>query len=235
MKQKPDIDNDGYAIINGVYSKPEIDAIVSVINNADKSSQAFRKTNDLYAVRQFLKEVPDVIPLLFSDRLKMLLLQFFGNNNFVTKSIYFDKPEQSNWFVSYHQDLTISVNCKKNLAGYSNWTLKHNQYSVQPPLFILENGFTVRIHLDDTDIENGALKVIPGSHMKGIYRPETINLEKEKEEVCKVDAGGVMIMRPLLLHSSGRTVNGKGRRVVHIEFNNQELSGELQWSERLNF
>lgn len=42
-----------------------------------------------------------------------------------------------------------------------------------------------------------------------------------------------MIMQPLLLHSSSRTTNHKKRRVIHIEFCNQELQQELKWAERI--
>ena len=109
--------------------------------------------------------------------------------------------------------------------------MKQNQYAVQPPLHILENNFTIRIHLDDTDENNGALRVIPKSHAKGIYRPETIDWSKEREVTCIVSKGGVMLMRPLLLHASSRTTNNKKRRVIHIEFSNQSLPEPLQWSE----
>ncbi|MEI9955286.1 MAG: phytanoyl-CoA dioxygenase family protein [Ferruginibacter sp.] len=101
-----------------------------------------------------------------------------------------------NWFVSYHQDLTISVDKKITLEGFGPWATKQNQFSVQPPLQILEDNFTIRIHLDNTDENNGALKVIPGSHLKKVYRPETIDWTIEKEAVCKVNKGGVMIMKP---------------------------------------
>jgi len=42
-----------------------------------------------------------------------------------------------------------------------------------------------------------------------------------------------MLMKPLLLHSSGRTVNNNQRRVVHIEFSRQPLPDGLQWAEQL--
>jgi len=98
---------------------------------------------------------------------------------------------------------------------------------------MLENIVTIRIHLDDTDENNGALRVVPQSHLKKIYRPETINWTTETEVSCNVKAGGVMIMKPLLLHSSGRTTNNQKRRVIHIEFSNKELPGPLQWAERM--
>ena len=72
----------------------------------------------------------------------------FGENYFITKSIYFDKPEKSNWFVAYHQDLTISVDKKVETENFENWTIKQNQFAVQPPKEILEQNFTIRIHID---------------------------------------------------------------------------------------
>lgn len=111
--------------------------------------------------------------------------------------------------VPYHQDLTIPVNKKADLKDYCNWTVKQDQFAVQPPLKILENNFTVRIHLDNTDKNNGALKVIPGSHRKGIYRPEKINWADEKQIYCVANKGAAMMMRPLLLHASDKTINNQ--------------------------
>jgi ectoine hydroxylase-related dioxygenase (phytanoyl-CoA dioxygenase family) len=127
--------------------------------------------------------------------------------------------------------LTISVDKRLDLEGYGPWTTKHNLYSVQPPLETLQDNFTIRIHLDITAEENGALRVIPGSHLKGIYRPETIDWTIETETICAVPKGGVMFMKPLLLHSSSRTVNSNKRRVIHIEFSRKSLPGALNWEE----
>lgn len=172
--------------------------------------------------------------LIFNENLKTIIKEVFGENYFVIKSIYFDKPEKSNWYVAYHQNLIISVDKKVELPNFGPWTTKQNQFAVQPPLNILENIFTIRIHLDDTDENNGALKVVPKSHSKGIYRPETMDWNIEKEEICNVEKGGIMIMKPLIFHGSNRTTNGKKRRVIHIEFADMELPEHLQWSERMN-
>jgi len=224
----------GYAIINDVFTAAEITAILAAINKIDASGPAFRKTNDLFAIRRFVKEVPAISPFIFNSRLGEIISQYFGKNYFLVKSIYFDKPEQSNWFVAYHQDLTISVDQKMACEGYDQWTVKNDQFAVQPPVALLENIFTIRIHLDDTDENNGALKIVPGSHRKGIYRPETIDWTKEKEVVCSVPRGGIMIMQPLLLHASNRTVNNNKRRVIHLEFSDRQLPGGLQWAEYLS-
>jgi ectoine hydroxylase-related dioxygenase (phytanoyl-CoA dioxygenase family) len=230
---KEKIESDGFAIVDNVFSDTELESILATISSGDTSKETFRKANDLFAIRQFLKEVPSSVEKIFTDKFRKLIADLFGNDFFVVKSIYFDKPENSNWFVSYHQDLTISVDNKLALQGFGPWTTKQNQFAVQPPLDILQDNFTIRIHLDDTNEENGALKVIPGSHLKGAYRPETIDWDMETEMICNVKRGGIMFMKPLLLHSSGRTLNKNKRRVIHIEFSRSILPEGLNWSEKI--
>lgn len=222
----------GFTILDNIFSNTEIENILVAIKAADTSKATFRKSEDLFAIRQFLKEIPEVKKLIFTYNFKTIIKNLLGDDFFVVKSIYFDKPEKSNWFVSYHQDLTISVNKKVDLPNYSPWTVRQNYFAVQPPLEILKSIYTIRIHLDDTDENNGALKVIPGSHLKGVYRPETVDWTKEHETVCNVPKGSIMLMRPLLLHSSRRTTNNTQRRVIHLEFSNLDLAPELQWEEK---
>lgn len=233
-RHKIEIAENGFTTLDKIYSDQEIERILLIIDQANKDKETFRKSADLFAIRQFLKEIPEIKNVVFNDKLKHAVKQIFGDNYFVVKSIYFDKPKTSNWYVAYHQDLTISVDKKVEIENFGPWTTKQNQFAVQPPIDILENIFTVRIHLDDTDEDNGALKVIPKSHLKKIYRPETIDWKTETETICNVRKGGIMIMKPLILHSSSRTTNNKKRRVIHIEFSNQELPIGLKWAERLN-
>lgn len=234
QNHKTEISEKGFIIINDIFSEGEINQIINVIEAIDTSKETFRKSEDLFAIRQFLKEVPESHQFIFNENINRIINEVFGNDYFVVKSIYFDKPEKSNWYVSYHQDLTISVDKKLELTGFGPWTTKQNQFAVQPPIDYLKNIFTIRIHLDNTDENNGALKVVPNSHSKEIYRPETIDWNVETEEICSVNKGGIMIMKPLILHGSNRTTNQKKRRVIHIEFSDMELPKELEWSERMN-
>lgn len=237
MEKEEDIksgfERDGFAVINDVFSYNEMESISGLIESVSVDKPAFRKSSALFAIRQVLKEIPGLRPLVFTSRLCQWIHQLFGNGYFVVKSIYFDKPATSNWFVAYHQDLTISVDRKIDLDGFSSWTVKQNQYAVQPPVGILQHNFTIRIHLDDTDKNNGALKIIPGSHLKGILRMEALDGAEEKEQICEVKKGGIMLMRPLLVHASNRTTNATRRRVIHIEFSSCSLPLPLQWSEQL--
>ena len=227
------LDN-GFTTIDNVYTPEEINKILAAINEVDTTKETFRKSADLFAIRQFLKEVPASNTLIFTEKLKSLITQLGGHDYFVVKSIYFDKPATSNWYVPYHQDLTISVDKRLQLDGFGPWTIKQNQFAVQPPIDILENILTLRIHLDDTDEKNGALRVIPTSHLTKICRPGSIDRAIETERTCIIKAGGLMIMKPLILHRSGRTTNNRKRRVIHIELSNKELPAGLRWAERMD-
>jgi ectoine hydroxylase-related dioxygenase (phytanoyl-CoA dioxygenase family) len=238
MKHTNEINSEGFAIIDKVYSENEIEKIIFEIEKVTESeneNSTFRKSEDLFAIRQFHKEIPETLNTIFNQNLREIIKLNFGENYFITKSIYFDKPEKSNWFVAYHQDLTISVNKKVEIENFENWTTKQNQFAVQPPKEILEQNFTIRIHIDKTTKENGALKVINKSHRKGIVRTENIEIENETETICEVEKGGIMIMKPLIFHASNKTTNNERRRVIHIEFSNQKLPEELEWSEKTNF
>ncbi|MEE9430807.1 MAG: phytanoyl-CoA dioxygenase family protein [Melioribacteraceae bacterium] len=229
---KIELEQNGYSIVNGLYSDLEISQILSLIESSSKDINSFLKTKDLFAIRQLTNVIPELKQYLFNQKIIELLSNLSDSEYFLTKAIYFDKPSESNWFVAYHQDLSISVDKKANTDDYVNWTFKKGQYGVQPPIKILKDSITIRIHLDKTDRNNGALKVIPKSHLKGIYRSESINWGEETEFICDVDKGGVMLMKPLTLHASNRTTNEKQRRVIHLEFCNHELAEPLNWLER---
>ena len=228
---KTQLQQEGFAIVSPVFSPEEVALIIDSIDNTAGNNTTFRKSADLFAIRQFLKEVPAAKPLVFTPVLTGLIKAVFGDNYAVVKAIYFDKPPASNWFVPYHQDLTISVKEKHAVTGFAPWTVKQNQYGVQPPVSLLQDIFTIRIHLDDTYENNGALRIIPGSHANGIIHPETIEKKAKKEVTCCVPKGGIMLMRPLLLHASGKTTNNQRRRVIHIECSSEPLPAPLVWAE----
>ncbi len=225
------LEENGFTIIDGIYTSSESNAILQAIASAALPSRYVVDSKELFAIRQFLKRIPGIKSLLLNKTILGLIRELFGNDYFIVKSIYFNKPEKSNWFVAYHQDLTISVKEKADVPGFLNRTSKEGHFTVQLPVALLEKNFTIRIHLDDTNAENGALKVIPGSHKKEIIKQNGFPAIKKEEIICAVRQGGIMIMRPLLLHASSRTQNGKERKVIHIECSNSALPENLSWSE----
>ncbi|MDB5195673.1 MAG: phytanoyl-CoA dioxygenase [Flaviaesturariibacter sp.] len=60
------IARNGFAIISDIYSSSETESIIEAIDNVDSPNLTFRRSADLFAIRQFLKEVPEVQPLIFT-------------------------------------------------------------------------------------------------------------------------------------------------------------------------
>lgn len=227
MFRTTELNSTGYAIIPAVYTPAEIERIAEVIRNAHGDAA-------LFGTRQFLQRTPGLTEVLLNTSLRKMLDDVLPGC-FIIKSIYFDKPPQANWFVSWHQDKIIFVKEKVETSGFKNWTKKENEYGVQPPAEYLGNIVTVRIHLDDTSAENGALKVIPYSHSEASLRSIGVSFSDSDAELCPVPAGGVMLMKPLLFHSSSRSNSEKQRRVIHLEFCNMELPEGLEWAQKMGF
>lgn len=148
------------------------------------------------------------------------------------RSILFDKTAAENWAVPWHQDLTIAVAKRVEVPGFGPWSIKDGLPHVQPPVDLLERMVTLRLHLDDTPAENGALRIIPGSHRHGRLGAEAIQSARGREVVCACGAGDILLMRPLVLHASSRSAAPMRRRVIHVEFAPREaLDARLEWAE----
>jgi ectoine hydroxylase-related dioxygenase (phytanoyl-CoA dioxygenase family) len=99
-------------------------------------------------------------------------------------------------------------------------TCKASIPHVEAPVEVLQGMLTVRIHLDDVDDENGPLKVVSGSHLRG----KALDLEGGDIETLHARAGDVLLIRPLVAHCSNRSHpdTGRHRRILHLEFSGME-------------
>jgi ectoine hydroxylase-related dioxygenase (phytanoyl-CoA dioxygenase family) len=157
-----------------------------------------------------------------------------GPRCFAVRAILFDKTRQANWKVAWHQDLTIAVRQRRCAVGFTAWSEKHGVVHVQPPVPVLERMLAVRVHLDHCHPENGPLRVLPGSHREGRLAPAAIHRWKTRvsEVHCVAEQGGLVLMRPLLLHASSVAQVASQRRVLHLEFAADDLPGNLEWFDR---
>ena len=218
----------GTTVLNKIYSTREVNRLRKCINayhkNADEPGS--------FAIRNLLNTIPHLREYLFNDRLKKLL-QALDKNLILTKADLFDKPKANHWYLPWHQDKTIRVAEKMKADGFSGWTRKDGAWSVIPPVKILQNTFMLRIHLDDTDERNGCLQVLPASHKK-LFAADEENLivENALPQKVAVLAGGVHILKPLLLHASPKATVQRRRRVIHLEFCAGRLPDGMEWAER---
>ena len=182
-----------------------------------------------------LLEVPAVADLARSPQIRALIEPVLGPQCFAVRGIYFDKTPGANWKVPYHQDLSIAVKQRHPTEGFGPWSIKAGVVHVQPPTEILQEMLTLRLHLDDCDENNGALRVLPATHELGKLSASQIVWQREsgREVVCSGARGDALLMRPLLLHASSLARDPRHRRIIHLEWAARELPGLLNWRERI--
>lgn len=165
-----------------------------------------------------------------SPALTRLTHSLLGPHAFITRAILFDKSPGANWEVGWHQDTTIAVETRLDVPGFDPWSVKSGVPHVQPPAEVLERMATVRVHFDACGQENGALLVVPGSRRTGILANVDPSDCDRRTARCAVLPGGVVAMRPLLLHASRRSESPSRRRVLHLELAVDPLPGGLGWA-----
>ena len=226
------VSRDGFALAPGVLGASEVEALKASVERAAEGGGA-RRRGGVYAVRNLLDVVPETRTLAGSAAVRALVEPLLGPACFVVRGILFDKTPAAPWKVAWHQDLSIAVRARVEAEGFGPWSLKAGVVHVQPPAEVLARMLTVRLHLDDCDGSNGALKVLPGTHALGrLGAGEIERLRAGGSPVtCEAGAGGALLMRPLLLHSSPTPRGPRRRRVVHLEFAAGRLPRGLEWRE----
>lgn len=216
-----DIQHHGFCIARDVLSSGERQALLESLGPLSGAG------------RRGLLAVPAVARLAHSTTLVDLVRPHLSAEPRPVRAIYFDKSSEANWLVPWHQDLTIALRSQADMPGFGPWSLKDGVPHVQPPVELLAQMLTIRLHLDDADESNGALQVLPGSHRFGRLTAARIQQLRAEQSLflCSVAAGDALLMRPLLLHASSRSTSDRHRRVLHIEYAAFSLPGELEWHE----
>ncbi len=232
MKQSQNrLQKRGYDILQQVFTTRETDKMKHIIGKYLNSVNENPGGKKSISIRQLLQKIPELERLIFNANMDKLLQELIPGSR-LTKAIYFDKPHLSNWYVTWHQDITINVKERIDTEGFSGWTSKEGFFAVCPPEEYLHKTLTIRIHLDDSLESNGTLKVIPGTHKKRLSDDEIqLITQNTSPAVCEIPKGGVQFMKPLLLHSSSKSKAQRSRRVIHLEFCTAELPVGLEWSE----
>ncbi len=219
-------ESDGFIVFKSVVPPEQIEMLISAIESA-------RQEVESPGLRNLLNRSAAVKIFASSSVSFKIAEQILGATPVPVRAILFDKTPAANWYVTWHQDLSIPVTNKVDVTGYGPWSTKDGILHVQPPAEILERMVSLRIHLDECSDNNGAIKFIAGSHLGGILDPEHTAQWRDHHDavVCPARRGDIIAMRPLVLHSSSMSEAPDHRRVLHLEYASADLPAGMEWAE----
>ncbi|MBV1908488.1 MAG: phytanoyl-CoA dioxygenase family protein [Kangiellaceae bacterium] len=217
--------NCGYESIYDIISPQQIGFF-------HKQFESIEIKNSTAGIRNLETKSKAIKDLAMSEQLLISVLKYLPETPKLVRAIYFNKTNQNNWLVPWHQDKTVAVSKKFENDKWGPWSVKDGIHHVQPPLEVLNQMVTFRIHLDNTDKDNGALKILPNSHRLGILsHSDILKYTKGKIAVdCNATAGSALVIHPLLLHASSKASKPTQRRILHFEYSSYKLPKGIEWA-----
>lgn len=204
--------HDGFFIENRVLSSDECSLLTDALSKS-------RNKGIRAGVRNLMSN-PAVRSLAYDDRLRCLAGRFIGSSAVPYRATLFEKSGRANWLVIWHQDTVLPLEHRFDSPEWGPWSSKAGILYAHAPARALDRVIALRIHLDASTELNGPLRVIPGSYSLGVL-PEQDAIKhayKAAQVECLAPQGGVIAMRPLLIHASSKVNADLPRRVLHIEY-----------------
>lgn len=210
--------DEGFAIIAGLFNRQHMSSIALELqcSSLQRSRAGCRNAFQLSCVQELANDASVL----------NLAREVLGSEAKPYRATLFDKSPQSNWLVVWHQDTALPLRRRVDVRGWGPWSVKDGMICAHAPSAALEQILAIRVHLDDSNGDNGPLKVLPRTHILGLLSDDAIlDLRSRVPEFeCHARVGDVILMRPLLVHSSSKSkTNGAARRVLHIEYSAQSL------------
>jgi ectoine hydroxylase-related dioxygenase (phytanoyl-CoA dioxygenase family) len=214
------IQKQGFAIIPGILEPNEVDRLLDEFHCANlPRSRA--------GVRHVMR-LPAVAAVAQDARLVGIARETVGELAFPFRATLFDKSPTANWLVVWHQDTALPLREQREAPGWGPWSVKDGVIYAHAPESALGQVLALRVHLDDSKAENGPLRVLSGTHTLGVLTDDRLHeLSTQITPVdCLTPRGGILAMRPLIVHASSKSQVEHPRRVLHIEYAASSVIGD---------
>jgi len=206
------VEEQGFAILPAALTGSDVEQLdESLARNPLPRSRA--------GMRHALKH-PAVLAVARDPRVLAIAQQILGSSAFPFRATLFDKSPISNWLVVWHQDTALPLRERREQPEWGPWSTKDGVVYAHAPASALSRVVALRLHLDDSTSENGPLRVLPATHTMGVLSDNAIHgLSIRTTAVdCLARRGGILVMRPLIVHASSKSRSAMPRRVLHIEY-----------------
>ena len=212
MSRLDSLQKDGFAILPPLFSDDRVRDLLKQIDQASppRSRAGIRHALALEPIKRIANE----------RTLIELAREALGPEAFPFRATLFEKSPMANWLVVWHQDTALPLRNRSNVPGWGPWSIKGGIDYAHAPAVALSKVVALRVHLDDSTARNGPLRVLAGTHNLGILSDDKIQelVQAIPHLDCVCGKGGVLAMKPLLVHASSKSQSEMPRRVLHIEY-----------------
>jgi ectoine hydroxylase-related dioxygenase (phytanoyl-CoA dioxygenase family) len=212
MTARECVKQNGFAIIRDVLPWQDIKGVLSDFEDTTlrHSRAGVRHAFDSAGIARFSR----------NSQLLAIARETLGGAAFPFRATLFDKSSAANWLVVWHQDTALPMQERHETPGWGPWSVKEGVIYAHACAGALSQVLALRVHLDDSRADNGPLRALPATRNLGVLDDDTLHmLAAQIAPVdCLVARGGVLAMRPLLVHASSKSQAAAPRRVLHIEY-----------------
>jgi hypothetical protein len=223
----------GASICSGMVDDATQTELCDEFGRLSEMSSTSHRSGSVFGIRGLLRKSPIVAGHAWHGPLARLAQSLTGPDTIPVRAIFFDKTQDANWPLPWHQDRTAALHGTTDAAEFKNWTVKDGVSHAELPLSYLQAMVTLRVHLDPCDAETVALLVLIGHHRGAVLSDAEMRQLSgaSTPQVLAVDAGDTVIVSPLTPHASRRTTRPSRRRVLHIEYCAKRLPAGVEWQE----
>jgi phytanoyl-CoA hydroxylase len=211
----------GYHVIEDVFAENELERLRTAAQEFDRLAEGLTESTDRIKLQAFgetsaarlVQQVAEPHELggewaaLSRDpRILDPVESLLGPNILLYYSMMMMKPARQGFTAPWHQDFAFFVHDRADLLA-------------------------CQVYLDDSTVENGCVRVVPGSHKLGllnhfsegrfteVVQGDTSSFDSE-EVLLPVRAGSIAFWHALTLHSSHANRSERARRTVVFEYKN---------------
>ena len=215
--QKSTYLKEGYIIRKNFFSNEEVDILQSETQKLFKAGKFKNVATEEDETESFSKKNLQLIPLFehsrifrslpYQKKVVKAISELIGDPYILHTDQIFLKPANDGFGTSWHQD--------------------NSYFKINDPL----KGVALWIAINDANLENGAMKLIPGMHMKLLYHERDPNSDhhircfpqEEKAVAIELKAGGAIFFCYGVPHCTGANVSNKDRAGVAYHYIHEDF------------
>ena len=217
--------DNGYLIVENVLSQEEVERLRQAVTELETHAEHLSETSDRFKFKVFGdgggKRVQSIaepheaggewMALARHQRILDVVEGLLGPNIQLYYSMLMMKPPREGFQAPWHQDFAFFVHDRADLLA-------------------------CMVAIDDATIENGCLRVVPGSHKLGLVNhfkdgrfTEVVQGDTSafddpaRQRALPAKAGSLILWHSLTLHSSQPNRSEHPRRAIVLEYKNPEV------------